>query len=308
MTMTNIETFIKELHSENACIRRASVEALGDTGRSEAIAPLVDILKEKDVALRDSVVQSLLLIGGKGVAEAVVPLLYDEDAAVRNMVIEILEKLGPDGAGAVVTLLDESDEDVLKFAIDIIGTFGESSLAQHLTPFLAHKNPNIRAAAAVTLGRLGAIDAADRIVPLIKEENEWVRFSALEALGQINCPELVERLIAATDGNDVCAAAALDTLSHLAPLESGEVILPIICDSAISGLLSLDTTARFIERFAAIMDMNHKGALLKLLVCRLEEGDLSEQRRALRGIALLKDERSIELLLAYARQINEDDF
>ncbi len=303
-----MKRFIELLRSEDRNVRHEAIEVLGEKKEKEAVPYLLPLLREKDSAIKDAVINSLVNIGGAEVARGVAPFLYDMDAGVRGAAMEILERLGNDSIPTLLSLLEGEDEDVAKFAIDILGHTGKRQLSYALIPFLTHRNPNLRSAAAIALGRLKSYEAVGNIVSaLLGERDEWVRFSFLEALGMVGSPDLVDRLIAVLSEEErpISRIAALEALSNLVRPEDARRVLPLLKKGA--ELLTTEALVRFIERLGDGLGREEKEAFLDLLKRRLEVDDPQELKEVIRGISLLRDERAVGLLLPLLERIEEDD-
>ncbi len=303
----DIDTIIAQLNSKDEGLRRESVRLLGERRDSRAVDILTDLIRDDDLAIRDAAVNALMDIGGEEAAGAVMPLLYDEDAAIRNMSIEILEGIGKEAVEKVSSLLNEDDEDVLKFAVDILGNIGNPDLAPLLTPLLGHKNPNVRSATAITLGKIKSSQAVKDIIPLLDDKDEWVRFSALEALGSLGTPDLVDRLLDVVKRDGISKIAALDALSNLAAPSDAKKVLSVVSSPEVSTVLPVETIVRFVEKYSCSIDESYSKAFLDTLVGRLSDMDLDERRNALRGIILLKDPSAIDGLMHFAVAVDEAD-
>ncbi|MBI5328536.1 MAG: HEAT repeat domain-containing protein [Deltaproteobacteria bacterium] len=307
--MENIKEVMSRLNSEDKALRHETVELLGESRSKDAIKPLAGLLKEEDPGLRDAAVNALINIGGSDVADAVIPFLYEgEDASMRNMAVEILERLGEGAKEAVIALFKEKDEDVLRFAVDIIGNIGSKDVYNELIPLLSHHNPNIRASAANTISKLKFFDAAQNLVDMLKDDDEWVRFSALEALGSLGTPDILDRLLDAVQQDDMSRIAALDAISNLAEPADCKKVMPVISSSEVALVISAETAAKLVERFDGLMHDAHKKVFLKIFTARLNEGDILEKRESLRGITLLKDKgAAADVLLQFAARIEVSD-
>ena len=103
--------------------------------------------------------RSLISIGGEVAAWMVLPLLR-EDPFLRNVAMVILKEIGPMPISHLPPLLKDKDDDVRKFAIELIADAGGRHLEKALCERLSDdQNPNVRAAAAKALGTLDCRDA-----------------------------------------------------------------------------------------------------------------------------------------------------
>ena len=82
----------------------------------------------------------------------VLPLLR-ENALLRNTALIILKELGKISVPLLYVLLDDKDDDIRKFAVDLIHDIEYCNYPEKLVELLTgDPNANVRAAAAKTLG------------------------------------------------------------------------------------------------------------------------------------------------------------
>ena len=98
------------LTSDDALDRMDAIEALGESGRPEAVEPLSLALKDEDEDVREAAITALANIGGDEAAQALAIALQDKDTSVRE---EAVEALGEIGGESVILLLEQAlaDED-----------------------------------------------------------------------------------------------------------------------------------------------------------------------------------------------------
>ncbi len=307
MKENDINTALTHLDSTDRELRHEAVEILGEARDEKAIGILRDLLKDKEPGIRDAAVNALINIGGRDVACAVSPLLYEEDPPVRNMAIEILEKLDGDALEEVCALLEVADDDVSKFAIDIIAVIGNAEVAPRLVPLLTHHNPNNRASAAATLGKIGASRMANDLIALLDDDDVWVKFSVLEALGAIGGPDICSRLLDIAREDEISRNAALDAISKTVAVSYYKEVMQVILSADVLSTLPIEIVVRFIEKFEGVIDDNDGKILLNSVITALNDGDITEKRNALRGTIYLKDKSVIDTLLRFAAEVDESD-
>ncbi|MEE8574992.1 MAG: HEAT repeat domain-containing protein, partial [Thermodesulfobacteriota bacterium] len=301
--MSEIDDLIELLNSEDSVARREAVTGLGRCNDKKAIKQLVGLLRDEDPVIKDEAVNAITGLGGREVVTAVLPLLYDDEVYVCNIACEILGRLGDAALVSMISLLDEDDDDVLKFAIDVIGAIRNPLPVSDLIPLIMHENANIRASVAVTLGMLKATEAIDALIDLIHDDEEWVKFSALEAIGEIGGKNITDQLLEVYEGEGITRIAALDALSQLADGEDAVKVVPVISDPEITDLLSIGTIVNFAQRFKHDLDSSQKKIFIDILIPRLkalDEVDVDLERDILRGLADLNDKRAIDVLIEFA--------
>ncbi len=215
---------LKNLSSPDVSRRRAAAEALAD-GDERAIYPLIQALRDSHPGVQDAATRSLISIGGEVTAWMVLPLLR-EPAFFRNTAMVILKEIGAVALPHLPPLLLDKDDDVRKFAIELLSDGGARDQAPGLMDRLANDgNPNVRGAAAKALGALGCREALPRLVAALKDM-EWVRFSVLEALSLLGDEEVVEPILELlADPSLATRRAAIEALGAIGSPRAGEALL-----------------------------------------------------------------------------------
>ena len=297
----------QDLASDDSVVRHDAVIRLGECSSKKAIELLVGLLMDNSPTIKDEAVNSLISIGGEDVAEFVIPLFYDKEVYVSNISVEVLGRLGEVALPRLCGVLSETDDDVLKYAIDVIGVIGSTEPVASLVPLLKHENPNIRSATAVTLGKLKATEAIDNLVLLLSDDDEWVRFSTLEAIGAIGGTDVAEKLLSIFKAVDISRIAALDALSQLAePTDTGKV-MQVVSAPGVASVLSIETVVRFIEKFEGHLSDQDNAVFLHILLPRLADGTVDEINDIFRGLASLKDKTALDALLIFAGTQSYDE-
>ncbi|CAG1065561.1 hypothetical protein BAC1_01144 [uncultured bacterium] len=312
--MENANSFVEMLNSEDPSVRRDACESLGEGKSPDSVPRLVAMLHDSDPGVRESALNALISIGGRRVAEAVAPLLRSESAVMRNMGIEILELIGPEAFPAIASLLNDPDDDVVKFGVDIIANTREERAIGLLFALINHANPNVRASVAVCLGRLKAASSVPVLLSALDDSEEWVRFSAVEGLGLIQdrraLPSLL-KLIETDSG--LIKEAAIDAAGRIAAPEDASMVL-----------LKLEPLVKKGKIFnvPAVMDLLEKAVVpgsdfrpaaefkktyFNMFARAVEEADRSEKLKALKGIALLKAPEGLQTVFNFIDSLNDID-
>ncbi len=222
---TNVSArILKNLSSPDVSRRRSAAESLAG-GDERAIYPLIQAMRDPNPGVQDAAMRSLVSIGGEVTAWMVLPLLREE-ALLRNTAMVILKEIGKAAVPHLPPLLNDKDDDVRKFAIELLSDAGAveqcGPISERLT---GDANPNVRAAAAKALGILGCLEALPLLVAALKDI-EWVRFSALEALSLLRDEKAVEPILALlSDPSPATRRAAIETLGAIGSPRAGEALL-----------------------------------------------------------------------------------
>ncbi len=215
---------LKNLSSPDVSKRRSAAEALAD-GDERAIYPLIQALRDTHPGVQDAATRSLISIGGEVTAWMVLPLLREE-AFFRNTAMVILKEIGAAAIHHLPPLLRDKDDDVRKFAIELIADAGGREYADKLVERLTDDpNPNVRGAAAKALGDLGCREALPQLVSALKDM-EWVRFTVLESLRRLGDEEVVEPILALlSDPSPATRRAAIETLGAIGSPRASDALL-----------------------------------------------------------------------------------
>ncbi|MBF0343023.1 MAG: HEAT repeat domain-containing protein [Nitrospirae bacterium] len=287
-------SLIKKLSGADVSDRRAAATMLSE-GDERAIYPLIKALFDSNAAVQDAAMQSLIAIGGEMVAYMTIPVLR-KGPAQRNAALVILKELGNVTVPLLYDLLNDKDDDIRKFALDLMGDIKTGVVIDKIFPLLKDPNPNVRAAACRSLGLLN--ESSERIVEHLEtalHDEEWVTFAALEALGKMKGKEAVGAIFRlCTGGSSVIRYAALETLGKIPSKESKEALIYCIKNSddftrgvAVKSLVSLGIEPDMVY----ISD-----ELIKML----NNADWEEKTAAIEGLRILKEKRAIEMLIELA--------
>jgi HEAT repeat protein len=137
---------------------------------------------------------------------------------------EILEALavvtaaGSDGAVAVPLinglLLRGSSAKVVIAALDAVGGFGVESSSEAAAPYVQHRRPDIRQAAAAALVRTRGPAAVRALRLALRSPDPVVRASAAAGLGALGASEAVDELFVALGDETPGAARSIATLCN----------------------------------------------------------------------------------------------
>ncbi len=313
--MPNTASLLEALKDADPAARRMACEDIGGLREvGEFIPCLVEALGDTDPGVSEAAMNALMDIGGEDVVLRVVPLLRSADAALRNRAIEILIRAGTAATGPVTAMLTDPDDDVAKFAVDILAGVEDPGAVDAVAPLLSHPNPNVRGAAALYMGRARPDGAAEHIMEALGDSEPWVRFSAIEALGFLSDMRYLEPLLDILRKDDgVLREAALDALSRMAtPANAYEILMTmesVIKDPAeIPAAAVVDILEKAREAPWEVGSfLNLRDMLFSVFEKAAGNQDLETRKTAFRGFALLKDPRGIAPMLGFLDAAGELD-
>lgn len=289
MQNRKLQRLLQDLAHADASKRRNAAEALADADE-RAVYPLLRALRDENHGVQDAAMRSLIAIGGETVAYMVLPLLR-EDSYLRNTAMIMLRDIGPVTVPFLYPLLNDKDDDVRKFSIDLMIDIQFDVDAQKIVPMLKDPNANVRASAAKALGLLGYKEAVPQLVDILSDE-EWVSFSALEALGALRDESSVAPIIKLLAHDSATIRyAAIETL--------GKIGSPAARHALEQHMVKADD----MERSAALKSLLQIGitptvpGTVDLLISMFSDGDWDERFIALKGLAELKDPKAAKTVI-----------
>jgi HEAT repeat protein len=300
MHTATLNKLLRNIKSDDASERRSAAVYLAE-GDDRAIYPLIKALKDDNLGVQDAAMHSLMEMKRESTVYMVLPLLR-ENALLRNTALIILKEMGKLAVPLLYGVLNDRDDDVRKFGLDLIHDIEFCTYPEKLVEILTgDDNANVRGAAAKTLGKLQYKNAVPQLLKALNDE-EWVCFAALEALTQINGADVEEDIIALLgNASETIRFAALEALGKLASAR------------AVASLEEhIGRTAGF-EREVTIRSIAMTGSLPALpgvtetLMSMFQEGEWEDRLIAIKGLVSLHHEPATPLLIAAAGTLDPSD-
>ena len=293
---------INELGSPDPSRRRASAEGLSSSDE-RALFQLIKALKDGNAGVQDAAMHSIVSIGGEAAAYMIIPMLREE-AYVRNMALIILGELGGTALPYLYPLLNDKDDDVRKFAVDLIAGIGHCGCPEKLRELLREDpNPNVRVSAAKAIGLLGCKEAIADLTEALKD-SEWVCFAAIEALVSLNGAGSVEPMVSLLEsGSEPVRFEAIQALSGMGTARSMEVLLKHLSNTEI-GEFEKSMTVRALLNAGIVPEI---GGVYELLMDMLQNGEWDDKILALAGLSRLGDERALYKIVDMAGSLDPSE-
>lgn len=338
-----IEDLIKDLASAEEKERAFAAEDIGYEGAVEGIGPLVELLQiEPSRYVREVIVTSLKMMKGTELVSAIIPLLRSDDAFIRNGAVDILALQDEGDIVPLKELLEDSNKDVRKFALDVLVLLQNRYCADLIASALDDPEINNVITAVEYLGRLEISDHIHKINQLfMTADNRLLRCTCLEVMALLGDEESVADVSATYPTyqsiNDLEQYSYLKFVAN----KGSELHLPLIVTliqekgelmaketiNAIQGILSrggwnllprylIESLFEYID--AAINDIN-KYELLILIGKYQNEGVYSRLLKyltpenklvclgAVEGLGLHGRTEAIPLLTALKMQVKDED-
>lgn len=129
--------------------RFEAISALADSDEAMAELTLIELLYDKDPAIRESAVESLASLGAHGAIQGLGFALTDSDPLVRQSALEFLAEIGtPDALQALSATLNDPDVDLRLAAVYELAYVENATALSLLQQFLADTDLSVRQLAA----------------------------------------------------------------------------------------------------------------------------------------------------------------
>ncbi len=292
----NIKKLIQKLGDKDPSVRRKAAEDLSE-GDERAVYPLIKALGDENAGVQDAAMRALIAIGGEVAAYMVLPLLR-EDTLIRNTAMIILKELGGVSVPLLYPLLKDKDDDIRKFAIDVLIEIKKIVDPSKIVPYLKDPNPNVRASAVKAIAMLGYKEEIPALIEALKDE-EWVCFSALEALAELKADFAVESIAELLKGPSMAVRfSAVETLGRIGSERGRDALLKYL------PLVSEDEKNEIIKSLIQIGITPEMGDISGHLIKMLKEGDWDEKEIALKGIVSLNCREAVPVIVDIAGSLD----
>lgn len=316
--MRGFDAILAQFSAVDADLRRDACEAVSDLDERERFIPrLAELLADPDAGVKEAALNALVSIGGRPVADSVAPFLRSSDVSLRNIAIEALQQLGPVILPAISVLLTDPDDDVVKFAVDILAGTGDRRAVPMVKGLLGHANPNVRASVAVCLGRIKAPESVYALIEALSDAEEWVRFSAVEGIGHLQDKAALPRLLDIIEKETgLLREAAIDAAANIAgPTDSAGILMrlkPAVVNGRVSNVASVVELMEkaFSPASAFTPSDAFRNVYFDYFCAAMRDCDRQAALDSLRGLGLLKLPEGLVKVFEFissSKEITEDE-
>lgn len=286
MHTARLTKLISNLCLDDPSKRRSAAEALAE-GDERAVYPLIKALRDDNFGVQDAAMNSLMQIKGESTAYMVLPLLR-EDSFLRNTALIILKEIGKDAVPLLKVLLKDKDDDVRKFALDLVHDIGHCGYPEDIVRILTEdSNANVRAAAAKALGVLHYEKSLPWLIKALKDD-EWVCFSALEALTNLKNNSSLDPIAGLLDSpSEAIRFAAIETLGKIG---SPDAEKPLAAHLSKGDDFEKTATLISLVRIGCVPQLP---GISDIFIGMLEENEWEEKLIAVKGLVMLKETTAI---------------
>jgi HEAT repeat protein/beta-lactamase regulating signal transducer with metallopeptidase domain len=288
---TAVPALLSVLKDENAAVRLAAIQSLGNLSDPRAVDALVEAVKtDTDPQVREAAAEALGEIDSPRAVPGLIAALGSEKVgAVRAKIAwalgEIDDKRAVAALGAVVR---DPDAEVRRQAVSALGELESAAAVPMLIPALKDADIETRKQAASALGEIGSKDAVEALIPLTKDADAEVRKQTVEALGQIEDKRALPALEAAVrDANVEVRRQAIEAIGQLDELRSAPPAL-------ITALKDDDQEVRkaAVEALGQLEDEEAVPALIPLT----RDADVEVKRAAVEALSSIGGARAVEVM------------
>ena len=254
--------------------------------QGQAVEPLIALLKERDINVRNDAVDTLGKIG----EIAIKPLIDDLRADYNNHRWDCQRALSTIGTPSVEPLiksLEHSDAKFIKYAVIALGNIGDAAAVEPLISLLAHQDPRVREWTAKSLGMLGDAHAVSPLISALADADVSVRSSAALALAELRDVQSVEKLLLSLEDGEW--EVRRDSAFALGEMKDKRAVEPLIA------LLN--------DKDAWVRD-EAKRALAKIgessvdpLIKIMKDGKNTEKKYAANALGMIGNKKSVDVLL-----------
>jgi len=146
---------MEALRDEDATVRAAAADGLGQLGVGAAVPALIRALKDAAPAVRAAAAVALGQLRDPQAVDPLIAALEDAQWEVRTAALEALGRLGDRRAwSSVVARLEDVDQEVRQQAAETLGVVGDETVVEKLVLTLLDPHAGVRQAAARALYRI----------------------------------------------------------------------------------------------------------------------------------------------------------
>lgn len=228
------QTIQNSLQSADEEQRRTAVQSLRGASLCDVASLLLQAMGDVSWRVRKEAVD--IFVNANVEQEQIAMLLElfrsEDNAGQRNSAAEAVSRLGVKALSLLIDRLHDSDADVRKFVIDVMGTIHCKETMQSLVEALDDPDINVASAAAEQLGNLGDGAAVPHLLAAIANNKaDFFRFNALAAIGRLAAPAPVPPEINALTSNELLRKPVYECLGSI----GDETAVDTLLDGILTG-------------------------------------------------------------------------
>ena len=226
--MKKIKEIEKALHSADEETRRDALRALQGSKLTDIRGLLFTAMGDDSWRVRKEAVEAFIAAGPDDDSiGGLLDLLRNEDnAGLRNSAAEAIIKMDTRAADNLIHLINDTDADVRKFVVDVMGTIGNPLFLATLLSALDDTDVNVAAAAAEHLGHIGDAAAVPELLRcIISNPSQLFRFSALGSLGKLTSHMSVPQEISVLAEQEILRQSVYECLGSIGDHTAAPILL-----------------------------------------------------------------------------------
>ncbi|HEX8960477.1 MAG TPA: HEAT repeat domain-containing protein [Geobacteraceae bacterium] len=159
-----VSHLVMALADEDVDVRIAAAGALGEIGGEEVLEPLLLALRDEDSWVKCAALKGLGRLGSEGALPAIMDIIEDSQGLEMIAALEAVADIGGEKVQSIVQRgLENTDEEVVKAAIEILGRGGDDWIDVYGEKLLSHPHWDVRRSFAAAV----AAQRGKRALPLL---------------------------------------------------------------------------------------------------------------------------------------------
>lgn len=191
-----VDALLPDLQDEDWRVRRNAVQALGTSKSPRALEPLIEALKDRVATVRERAAVGLGRIKDPRAIPALVDALMEEDKKSALHFNEgawgALRKFGAK-AGPQLGELFKRKPNV--YLVDLLVETKYEGLAEVLSPFADHPDPNLRDKVIQALAQSGDAPSVDVLLKALDDGDLFNQVKAVRSISQLGLAEAAPKLL-----------------------------------------------------------------------------------------------------------------
>ena len=186
LTARGVDSALRHLTADDWISRAAAAWALGEIGATEAVAELIDALRDPETWVRKNAALSLGKLEDTRTVGPLLVALSDPESSVRERSADSLGEIGSTQAvPALIEALNDSDGEVREATARALGRLGDSRAVPALIETLWDTDSQVREWSARALGWLNDEIATEPLRMALQDPDDQVREAAMRALADM---------------------------------------------------------------------------------------------------------------------------
>ncbi|HYA87173.1 MAG TPA: HEAT repeat domain-containing protein [Nitrospirota bacterium] len=289
------DTLIKLLQDENGHVRSTAACALGLLESRRGRAGLLELLQDEYESVQEAAIQALAAIGDESVLDTLLKDFSAHEAYLRRNIARLLGKFSSHRAHeALAFALKDEEPAVRKAVVPALGSAAGGKALRSLLLAVTDDDPEVRMLAAEALGAIDSLDAQDALIHLLEDADLWVKAAAARGLANTGGDRAGEVL-----------TSYLGTASDIFLLAIAEVLGKLQFPKALGPLIALVNHSDPEVRKTVLLALSHyEGEVAAETVASCLSDSHWSVRKAAIEVVKLKGTAATEAFLA---KIAEED-